>query len=68
MDLNIAIRTIVVKGSDVYFQTGGGRMADSDPASEYQETIDKAEGPHSRGKRRRVGLEDASLLERSVCR
>jgi len=42
MDLNIAIRTIVVKGGMAYFQAGGGIVADSDPEMEYQETLHKA--------------------------
>ena len=42
MDLNIAIRTIVVKDGTAYFQAGGGIVADSDPEMEYQETLHKA--------------------------
>ena len=42
LDLNIAIRTMLVKGDTVYFQAGGGIVADSDPELEYQETLDKA--------------------------
>ncbi|MCP4364347.1 MAG: aminodeoxychorismate synthase component I [Planctomycetes bacterium] len=42
MDLNIAIRTFLLKGSTAYFQAGGGIVADSDPEQEYQETLDKA--------------------------
>ncbi len=41
MDLNIAIRTILLKGEDVYFQLGGGIVADSDPVMEYEETLHK---------------------------
>ena len=40
-DLNIAIRTILVRGSRAFFQVGGGIVADSDPQAEYQETLDK---------------------------
>jgi para-aminobenzoate synthetase component 1 len=40
-DLNIAIRTIIVKGNTAYFQVGGGIVADSVPEEEYQETLDK---------------------------
>lgn len=39
---NIAIRTIVKDSSTAYVQAGGGIVADSDPAAEYQETLDKA--------------------------
>jgi len=42
MDLNIVIRTFVIKGGKVHFQVGGGIVSDSDPAAEYQETLDKA--------------------------
>jgi len=42
MDLNIAIRTIVVKDNKAYFQVGGGITYDSEPEAEYQETLDKA--------------------------
>lgn len=40
--LNIAIRTVIVKGKSAYVQTGGGIVADSDPNSEWEETITKA--------------------------
>ncbi|MBX3495488.1 MAG: aminodeoxychorismate synthase component I [Parvibaculum sp.] len=42
MDTSIAIRTMVVKGRRVTFQAGGGIVADSDPAAEYDETLAKA--------------------------
>ena len=42
MDLNIAIRTIIKQGENVYFQVGGGMTWDSNPEDEYQETLDKA--------------------------
>lgn len=42
MDSSIAIRTMVVKGRRVTFQAGGGIVADSDPAREYEETLVKA--------------------------
>jgi para-aminobenzoate synthetase component 1 len=42
MDLNIAIRTIIVKDNRVYFQVGGGIVADSNPEDEYMETLVKA--------------------------
>lgn len=43
MDLNIAIRTAVVREGCVHFHAGGGIVADSDPAAEYEETLVKAE-------------------------
>jgi anthranilate synthase component 1 len=42
MDLAIAIRTLVVKDGKVHLQAGAGIVADSDPASEWQETVNKA--------------------------
>jgi len=42
MDLNIVIRTILVKGKKAYFQVGGGIVADSAPEAEHKETLDKA--------------------------
>jgi len=42
MDTNIAIRTIVQSGDRNYFHAGGAVVADSDPAGEYEETLDKA--------------------------
>ena len=44
MDLNILIRTILKKGDKIYFQAGGGIVADSQAESEYQETLVKAKG------------------------
>ena len=41
LDLNIAIRTFLVKEGRAYFQVGGGIVYDSDPEAEYQETLDK---------------------------
>ena len=42
LDLNIVIRTILVKGQKAYFQVGGAVVYDSDPEAEYIETLDKA--------------------------
>ncbi|MGB9919897.1 MAG: aminodeoxychorismate synthase component I [Moorellales bacterium] len=41
-DLNIAIRTLVIKGDRVYFGAGGGIVADSVPELEYEESVTKA--------------------------
>jgi anthranilate synthase component I len=42
MDTCIAIRTMVMKGDKVLIQAGAGIVADSDPALEYEETLNKA--------------------------
>ena len=42
MDLNIAIRTCILKEGRAHFHVGGGIVADSEPEAEYQETLDKA--------------------------
>ncbi len=42
MDLAITIRTLVIKDGMVHLQAGGGVVADSDPAEEWQETVNKA--------------------------
>ena len=39
---NIVIRTIVCDGQAAHVQVGGGIVADSTPAAEYNETLDKA--------------------------
>ncbi|MBX3415735.1 MAG: anthranilate synthase component I [Pirellulales bacterium] len=44
MDTCIALRTIVVQGQKAYVQAGAGIVADSVPAEEYQETLNKARG------------------------
>jgi para-aminobenzoate synthetase component 1 len=41
IDLNIVIRTLVLKSGYIHFHVGGGIVADSDPEEEYQETLDK---------------------------
>ncbi len=42
MDTCITIRTLVMRGQVVSVQAGAGIVADSDPESEYQETLNKA--------------------------
>jgi len=44
MDMSIAIRTMVLQDGVAYVQAGGGIVADSEPESEYLETLDKARG------------------------
>ncbi|TAL28265.1 MAG: anthranilate synthase component I family protein [Nitrospirae bacterium] len=43
MDLNIIIRTFLVKKGFAYIQAGAGIVADSDPEKEYYESLKKAE-------------------------
>jgi para-aminobenzoate synthetase component 1 len=38
---NIAIRTILIEGDRATYQVGGGIVADSEPESEYEETLAK---------------------------
>ncbi|MBN4080943.1 anthranilate synthase component I [Caldithrix abyssi] len=38
----IAIRTMIMKEQTVHFQSGAGIVHDSDPTSEYEETVNKA--------------------------
>ncbi|PHJ40404.1 aminodeoxychorismate synthase [Vibrio sp. PID17_43] len=41
MDTSITIRTLVAEDNQLYAWAGGGVVADSDCAAEYQETLDK---------------------------
>lgn len=41
-DLNILIRSLLLKDGRVYFQAGGGIVIDSDAGKEYEESVDKA--------------------------
>ncbi len=42
MDTAITIRTVVATQGSAYVQAGAGIVADSDPAKEYEETLNKA--------------------------
>jgi para-aminobenzoate synthetase component 1 len=44
LDTSIVIRSFLLRRGIAYFQAGGGIVADSEPAAEYQETLDKALG------------------------
>ncbi len=44
MDTCIALRTMVLLGQTVYVQAGAGIVADSIPANEWEETMNKARG------------------------
>ena len=41
---NIPIRTLVRENDQLHYHVGAGIVADSEPAAEYQETLDKAKG------------------------
>jgi para-aminobenzoate synthetase component I len=41
LDLNVAIRTAIVKDGSCYFSVGGGIVYDSDEEEEYRETLHK---------------------------
>ena len=43
LDLNIIIRSFLIKGNKAYFQLGGAVVYDSDPEAEYQETLIKGQ-------------------------
>jgi anthranilate synthase component 1 len=42
LDSCITLRTALLKDGVIHIQAGGGVVADSDPAAEYQETVNKA--------------------------
>jgi anthranilate/para-aminobenzoate synthase component I len=42
MQFNVAIRTMVLKDGQAHIPVGGGIVADSNPSSEYEETLVKA--------------------------
>jgi len=44
LDFCITIRTFVMRGRDLWIQAGAGIVADSDPQTEYEETINKSMG------------------------
>ncbi len=43
IEMSVAIRTMVIRGNTATYNVGGGIVIDSDPESEYQETITKAQ-------------------------
>jgi para-aminobenzoate synthetase component 1 len=59
MDLSIAIRTATFTGGRVVFSVGGGIVFDSDPASEFEETLHK-------GRTLMNALDGASVAEASA--
>ena len=57
MDTAIAIRTAVIKDGHLHVQAGGGIVADSDPAAEFEETLNKARGAMKAIEMAREGLD-----------
>jgi anthranilate synthase component 1 len=57
MDMAIVIRTLVVKDGVIHLQAGAGIVADSDPATEYEETLNKARGAMKAVEMARKGLD-----------
>ncbi|HLS07950.1 anthranilate synthase component I [Lentibacillus sp.] len=44
LNMTLAIRSLVIKNHQAFLQTGAGIVADSDPETEYYETLHKAKG------------------------
>jgi anthranilate synthase component 1 len=57
MDLAIAIRTLVAHQNRIHLQAGAGIVADSDPAAEFEETVNKAMGVKKAVELARQGLD-----------
>jgi len=60
MDMCITIRTVALVNGRAYLQAGAGIVADSDPDSEYEETLHKVRALH-RALELAAGLRAASL-------
>jgi para-aminobenzoate synthetase component 1 len=58
IDLNVAIRTMVIRDGMARFNTGGGIVVDSTPSLEYEESLTKA-----RALLRALGVNDANYEE-----
>jgi len=56
MDSCIVIRTFVIKNERIYIQSGAGIVADSDPESEYNETVNKIKALVTAIKMAKAGL------------
>jgi para-aminobenzoate synthetase component I len=56
MQFNIAIRTMIVRHGLIHIPVGGGIVADSSPAAEYEETLVKARAMLSA-----VGVEESEV-------
>ena len=65
MDVAIALRTAVVKDGRLHVQAGGGIVADSQPAAEWQETQSKARALLRAAEIAETGLDTRLELERT---
>jgi len=55
LDSCIAIRTMLMQGKRAYLQAGAGIVADSDPAKEFQESMNKAQAVLRAVEKARIG-------------
>ena len=62
MDTAIAIRTAVIKNGELHVQAGAGIVADSQPALEWEETLNKRRVPRGSPRRARRAGELIMLL------
>ena len=70
LDSCIAIRTMLMQGKKAHLQAGAGIVADSDPAMEYEESMNKAQAVLKAVAAARGGTSDrtiASTLSRERC-
>jgi anthranilate synthase component 1 len=68
LDTAIAIRTAVVKDGEVFVQAGAGVVYDSDPASEWEETMNKARAVVQAARLAETGFDSASVSRFSSSR
>ena len=61
MDTAIAIRTALITGNELFIQAGAGIVADSVPANEWQETMNKG-----RAMFRAVAMASSGLSTESI--
>ena len=68
-DLNVAIRTILCRAGRASYHVGGGIVADSDPESEYQETLAKGRAMRAAllGRRNNMSNTNVSYLKYAMC-
>src|SRR3990172_12544424 len=64
MDTAIAIRTAVIKDGTLHIQAGGGIVADSVPATEWEETINKRRAMFRAATMAAAGLDRPTLESR----